>query len=102
MRVKPNHDEMQVESIGSESGESESEPAKKPGADHKNCHHEAGLCVVPKPTKKKKGDKKLVFLSQRVYEKAKEHGSSNGTKVSPLTSDCKGDTGREPETQDEL
>ena len=93
---------MQVESIGSESGESESEPQKKGGQDHKNCHHEAGLCVVPKPTKKKKGDKKLVFLSQRVYEKAKEHGCSNGTKVSKLIQDCQRDFGREQKTQNEF
>ena len=56
--------------MASDSEASVSEPAKTRGADHSDCHHDAGICLVPKPTKKKKGDKKLVFLSQRVYEKA--------------------------------
>ena len=50
-------------------------------ANHANCHHDAGICVAKKNRKEKKSDKKLVFLSQRVYEKAKEHGNSNGTKI---------------------
>jgi len=55
------------------SSESEEVTTKGRGADHSKCKHEAGICVSQGKTKKKKTDKKLVFLSLRVYEKAKEH-----------------------------
>lgn len=66
------------------SSESEEVVNKGRGADHSKCKHEAGICISQSKNKKKKTDKKLVFLSLRVYEKAKEHEESNGTWVSPF------------------
>ncbi len=72
----------EIEMEDSEYSSDSEEVAKGRSADHTKCKHEAGVCFSQAKGKKKKTDKKLVFLSLRVYEKAKEHEESNGTRVS--------------------
>lgn len=55
------------------SEESEEAPSKGKYVDHSRCRHDEGVCKCISKNWKKKTDKKLVFLSLWVYEKAKEH-----------------------------